>query len=362
MSEPRSPGKTSQKKKPAASPAAGGSAVPAAKTGGNGGKYHRARIRHFLFTVGPNRLSGGRIFRRHLAQETIVREVEVASPRWPRAFDGLRIGHVSDFHLGDLLPLERALAIVDLLKAQEPDLVACTGDVVDLHHDEAGPLLDALAAIGAPLGSALVLGNHDELHCRETVSRLARQAGVTLLQNEMIEAAHNGQRLSIAGIHWAKTVKACRRQIDATCGLGGEAGGGGIADQAASGESLIPQLLLSHNPKAFLRAAELGIPLTLAGHTHGGQVAIRRQAPASKAYSTRQQRAGLFHEGLSRLYVTSGVGAWFPLRINCPSEIAMITMRHAEGPAAASEAVAGAKAGGKSEKGRGRGAAARRRG
>ena len=104
-------------------------------------KYRRARIRNFLFTVGPSRLSGGTLSRRHLAKDLVVREIETTSPAWPEAFDGLRIGHISDFHLGELITIERALEAVALLKSQEPDLVACTGDVVDLHHVDAPPLL-----------------------------------------------------------------------------------------------------------------------------------------------------------------------------------------------------------------------------
>src|ERR1043165_2056263 len=88
-----------------------------------GAKYQRAKIRHFLFTVGPNKISGGGVRRRDLAQHLGVREIEIASSRWPKEFDGLRIGHVSDFHLGTLLPLERALEVVELLREKEPDLV-----------------------------------------------------------------------------------------------------------------------------------------------------------------------------------------------------------------------------------------------
>lgn len=275
------------------------------------GKYHRARIRHFLFTAGPNRLTRGRISRRHLAQDVVVRELEVFSPRWPKAFDGLRIGHVSDFHLGELLPLERALQVIQQLREQEPDFVACTGDVVDLHHHEAGPLLEAMAEVDAPLGAALVLGNHDELHCTDTVCRLAQRAGLLVLRNEAAEIHHNGNTLTLAGIQWAKSTAECSRYIDTTLGN----------DSA--------DLLLSHNPKAFTRAAACGIPLTLAGHTHGGQIAMKNRPNANLALLHRH-RAGLFTSGPSRLYVTSGVGAWFPLRINCPAEIAMITMRHGE--------------------------------
>lgn len=273
-------------------------------------KYRRARIRNFLFTVGPNRLSGGRISRRHLAQDIVIREVEVASPRWPKSFDGLRIGHVSDFHLGELLPLDRALQVVEQLAAQEPDFVACTGDVVDLHNDDAGPLLRALSDVKAPMGSALVLGNHDELHCPDTITRLGEAAGMMVLRNAAASVARNGQTITVAGIDWAKSAVDCARHIDQVCD-------GGV------------NLLLAHNPRAFMRAAEMGIALTLSGHTHGGQIAIKNRPNMSLALGHRH-RAGLFSDGPSRLYVTVGVGAWFPLRVNCPAEIAMITMRHAE--------------------------------
>jgi uncharacterized protein len=271
------------------------------------GRFRRAKIRHFLFTIGPDRLMGGRIRRRHLAQDILTREIEIASPRWPSAFDGLRIAHVSDFHLGDLLPLERALQIIDEVALLEPDMLACTGDVVDLHHFEAGPLLKAMADIAPPLGATLVLGNHDELHCGETVSRLAAEAGVNVLRNEVLTINHNGDLLEIGGVHWAKSVKACARNIDLTCPEGCD-------------------LLLSHNPKSFKRAAEMSIPLTLAGHTHGGQIAMKNRPNMCMA-PTHRHKAGLYAEGDSRLFVTTGVGAWFPLRINCPAEIALITMR-----------------------------------
>jgi predicted MPP superfamily phosphohydrolase len=233
----------------------------------------------------------------------------VRSALWPAAFDGLRIGHVSDFHLGDLLPLERALQVVERLAEQQPDLVACTGDVVDLHVDEAPELLAALANVGAPLGSALVLGNHDELHCPDAISTMASHAGCILLRNEAVQYARGEGKLIVAGLDWSRSEAGCRRLLDLTCG-----------DDAS-------HLLLAHNPRAFRRASEMGVALTLAGHTHGGQVALRNR-PAANLAAARRHTAGLYEKGASRLYVTAGVGAWFPLRLNCPAEIAMLTMRH----------------------------------
>jgi predicted MPP superfamily phosphohydrolase len=276
-------------------------------------RYRRARIRSLLFTVGPNRISGRRIARRYNSRPVVLREIDVSSPLWPEGLDGLRIGHVSDFHLGELLPLPEALRTVGLLADQKPDLVACTGDLVDLHHDQAAPLLEALAATGAPLGCFLVLGNHDELHCARTMAQMAADAGVILLRDETTEINHQGRSLVVAGIDWARSAQACARHVDQTC-------------------RHVVHLLLSHNPKAFGRAAIMGIPLTLAGHTHGGQIALPSR-PNANLSLTHRRSAGLFHRGHSRLYVTAGVGGWFPLRLNCPPEVTILTARHSPRPA-----------------------------
>lgn len=273
-------------------------------------KYHRARVRSFLFTVGPKALTSGRITRKHIGQPTVVNEIDVRTPGWPAELDGLRIVHASDFHLGELLPLEQALDVVSLIAEQQPDLVAVTGDLVDLHHTEAPPLLRAFADVGAPLGTVMVPGNHDELHSVDTLCEMAEDAGVIMMRNESILLRHNGRELNISGIDWARTVELNSTFVEHAC------------DDRTD-------LLLAHNPKAFPKAAEMGVPITLAGHTHGGQLAMRRNRRANLAF-THKHSAGLFTEGRCRLYVTSGVGAWFPLRVNVPPEIALITMRHAE--------------------------------
>ncbi len=234
----------------------------------------------------------------------------MASTRWPEGLDGLRIGHVSDFHLGDLLPIDKAINVVDCLAMQQPELIACTGDVVDLDSTDVDRLLMALAEVEAPLGCLLVLGNHDELHDPDGLARSARGFGITVLRNEAVRISRNGVSMVVGGIEWGKSAVVCARHVDLTCGDGQD-----------------PHLLLAHNPKAFLRAADMGIPLTLSGHTHGGQIAMKKRPNANLAFAHRRS-AGEFHSDGSMLYVTSGVGAWFPLRVNCPAEIAMLTIRH----------------------------------
>jgi hypothetical protein len=270
-------------------------------------KYRRAKMRHVLFTSGPNKITRGRLFRKHFDQRIEIKHVEISTPLWPKEFDGLRIGHISDFHLGDLMPMSRALGAVRMLKDEEPDIVACTGDIVDLNALGAAPLFDAMANIRAPLGTMLVLGNHDELDCVSTISNMALNSGVSLLRDGRCTINCNGSKLHIAGIDWAKSQKKCSAKVDLVC-----------RDET--------HLLLSHNPKAFQGAARHNIPLTLSGHTHGGQLAVRDKPGANLAVAHKHS-SGLYDRGDSRLFVTVGVGAWFPLRINCPAEVAIITIR-----------------------------------
>ena len=260
-----------------------------------------------IFTIGPDRLTDGLIRRRHLAQPVHLRRLEICSPRWPERFDGMRIAHISDLHVGDLLPVDRAIEIVRQLREQEPDLVACTGDVVDLDNHMAKPVLEEMASIGAPRGTMLVLGNHDHLASGDELAEMALASGVTVLRDEAAEIVHNGGRLLLGGVDWSRTVHGCSAKVQrvATDGV---------------------DLLLSHNPKSFIAAARMGVPLTLAGHTHGGQIARRRRPQQNLAMAHGTSR-GLYSRHDSHLYVTTGVGAWFPLRINCPAELAMLTVR-----------------------------------
>lgn len=270
-------------------------------------KYRRAKFRHFLFTIGPNRLTGGRLLQRHHAEGVLTRHVEISSPLWPKHLDGLRIAHISDFHIGDLLPINKAIRIVEELGSEQPDIICNTGDLVDLECLDVSPVFDALVAIDPPLGNFLVLGNHDELDDPERLTGMARDAGVTVLRNATAKVLHNGRELSIGGIEWARTPALCQQQVD-------RALGDGQVD-----------LLLSHNPKAFDQAVERRVPLMLSGHTHGGQIARKNRPDANLAVSHRRS-AGLYEHGDSRLFVTVGVGAWFPVRMNCPAEVAIITM------------------------------------
>ncbi|MBM44571.1 MAG: hypothetical protein CMJ36_06135 [Phycisphaerae bacterium] len=270
--------------------------------------YHRARIRHFFLTRGLNRISGDRLRQRRRADGVELREIRLDIPGWPGDLDGLRIAHLSDLHIGDLMTVDDAIDIIGSIGNMNPDLICNTGDVVDLDCMDLSGFFEAAADLQPPLGNYLVLGNHDELDDPASVAAQAGNAGIHVLRNEATTASDGDRTIRIGGIDWARSSSACRRHVDA----------------AATGDI---QLLLSHNPKAFDRAAELGIPLTLSGHTHGGQIARKNRPNANLALAmTHRRNAGIYEKGDSRLFVTVGAGDLFPLRMNCPAEVVLLTI------------------------------------
>lgn len=259
-----------------------------------------------MVTRAADALTLGVLSRRHRAQRIEVREVEMRVPRWPEAHDGLRIAHLSDFHLGHLMPVGRAADAVRRVGALGVDLLACTGDVVDLHADGADPLFAEMAAVRAPHGHFLVLGNHDHLHDARMLAAMARRHGVRLLDGEVVEAGRGRSPLLVGGVDWGRSI--------------------GVLDRAVSRLARVPDLLLAHNPKAFHAAAARGVPLTLSGHTHGGQVAWKGKPRTNLSFAHRLS-AGAYRRDGCGLFVNVGAGAWFPLRLHCAPEVVLLTVR-----------------------------------
>ena len=211
-------------------------------------------------------------------------------------------------------PGKRADEAIQLLAAQDVDLVAYTGDAVDLHWQGIESFFEGLANVPAPLGHFLVLGNHDHLDEPDEVVRAAREAGITVLLDEAVSVeTSRGRPLRVGGIDWAKRLPECSEKVELISGEGDD----------------LCDVLLSHNPKGFIEATRQAIPLTLAGHTHGGQVAIKGRPGRNLAVAHRLS-AGFYQRDGSVLFVTTGVGAWFPLRLHCPPEIAVLEVRSGE--------------------------------
>lgn len=215
--------------------------------------------------------------------------------------------------------------IVDSINAQQPDLICFTGDLVTIGVSEANPYTDILRQLHATDGVVSVLGNHDMLiytHISEQrrlaeVEHLADyeriQLGWHLLRNEHLTIERNGQHINIIGVDNCSCEGEGFRTIYA----------GDLQKARASTEGF--SILLSHDPSHW-RAEVLNtdIPLTLSGHTHSGQMRIFGWAASSVSF---KESAGWYEQNGHSLYVNSGIGCTLPVRLNCPSEITVITLQ-----------------------------------
>jgi uncharacterized protein len=246
----------------------------------------------------------------------VVRELEIAPPHWPARLDGLRAGVLSDLHAGvphaGLAAIDRAVAA---LNAAEPDVHLLLGDFLDasqvLRRDIAPErVAERVAGLRAPLGSVAVLGNHDWRNSGDRIWRALDRVGVTVLEDAAVELAAPGGPLWVAGVGDLR-----RRRPDVGAALAR------VPDGA-------PVLLLSHDPDLFPQVPER-VSLTLAGHTHGGQVAIPLlRRPLLPSRFGERYRRGLIEEEGRLLLVSSGMGtSGLPVRLLAPPEALVLTFR-----------------------------------
>jgi len=242
--------------------------------------------------------------------------------RLPKAFDGFRIAQLSDIHIGTFMPVQDIRKYVAMVNQLKPDLVALTGDFVTWEGSPAGTVVEALSALKAPFGIFGCLGNHEHwAHVEDSITGLFAERGIRMLrqQNAVIESA--GEHLNLIGVDYETRVPF------------GPPGDGIVTQYLEGVERLMlpdtANILFSHNPNTFDRAAELGIDLSLAGHTHGGQVTLEYIAPGlSPARLITAYVRGWFQKGGSQLYVNRGIGTIFsPVRFGSPPEITVYELK-----------------------------------
>jgi predicted MPP superfamily phosphohydrolase len=242
----------------------------------------------------------GFLYARH--QLGVTRE-SIGVSGLPTALDGLRIGLMTDIHRSRWVSREDVSDAVTMLMAERTDLIILGGDYVTLlDRQYVGPAADALAPLSAPNGVFAILGNHDDDH--DMPAALAKN-GVQVLKDARTHLTINGEGVELAGIrYWT------RRLVD-------------IA--AVARGSTAPVILLAHDPRRLTEAAALNIPLVLSGHTHGGQVVL----PGLGAIAAQKFPvvAGVGRLRRTAMFVSRGVGTvYVPVRINCPPEVAVLTL------------------------------------
>jgi predicted MPP superfamily phosphohydrolase len=231
---------------------------------------------------------------------------------------GLRIVQTSDLHIGNGMAGRRLERLVARINDLDPDLVAVTGDIFDFDPSVLEQGARILAGLRARYGVFAVLGNHDTYTGTEKVAAALRDhaPALRLLRGEVVRLPVSAP-LYLAGID--------------DPGRDWTARGVDLPDLQALAEKVPrdgPTVLLVHRPEAFPQAARLGFPLVLAGHTHGGQLALPSVGGhLNLARLVTRYHRGLFHENGSVLYVNRGAGVAGPaLRINCPREITTIEL------------------------------------
>jgi predicted MPP superfamily phosphohydrolase len=265
-----------------------------------------------------------------------IREVDVPVANLPPALDGLRISQLSDIHIGSYMPVAQVRRAVGMANELHADLTVVTGDFLTGRTDPLEDCVTELSRLRAPLGVWGCNGNHEiYAHAEAEAAALFNRFGMKLLRYENAELKWQGSSLNLIGVDYQR-----QRGRDGSRSL-----------MLAGLEPLvrrdIPNILLSHNPNSFPRAAELGIELSLAGHTHGGQVRVEildhRWSPAqfftpyvAGLYRQPLLRSSLLSEAdaavlphaSSFVYVNRGLGTiGAPVRLGVPPEITLLTLR-----------------------------------
>ena len=239
-----------------------------------------------------------------------IRRLDLELPALPEAWDGLSILQISDVHAGPYMGAERMARIRDLATRLTPDLIVFTGDQMDRRLSDADLFVTGFAGIEAPLGVWGILGNHDHFIEPERSEWALEAAGIQPLINQGVVLDRAGSTLALVGLEDLQA-------------RDGRAADFSILSKYPSSF----RICLCHQPQGWHRAAAAGAHLTLAGHTHGGQIALTGRNLNVARFSTRYI-AGPYRREESFLYVSRGVGVGaVPVRVGAPPEIDLLTLR-----------------------------------
>ena len=247
----------------------------------------------------------------------MVHSATLTLPGWPSALVGLRVVAISDLHVGGPhMSLARLARVVARANELEPDVIVLLGDFVSTARVGGSPDVAAigttLGQLRARLGVYAVLGNHDWWHGGPEVRRALSANGIAVIDDEAVPIVREGARAWLVGIadfttqhpHPARMLEEKQLPVEE------------------------PIICITHDPDVFPRVPAR-VALTLAGHTHGGQVRVPFfGAPVVPSVYRQRYVAGLVHEAGHQLFVTTGVGtSILPVRFGVVPELAVLTIR-----------------------------------
>lgn len=253
-----------------------------------------------------------------------LKHITFTSPDLPPYFDGYRLVQITDFHLGSFPPgNDFVQKVVDATNKEEPDMILFTGDLVNNQASEVEPYLDTLRQLHASDGIYSIWGNHDycEYGNNHSIGALKRNRrmlygyqeslGWHQLMNEHHVVSHGMASIAVIGVENPGQPPFTNR-----------------SNLKKAMKGLNPdmfKILLSHDPHHWRReVVGKKIQLTLAGHTHAGQLKIGKWTPARMAF---KEWGGAYRIGEQMLYVSSGIGGSFPFRLGAWPELTVITLK-----------------------------------
>jgi predicted MPP superfamily phosphohydrolase len=238
--------------------------------------------------------------------------VDVNIPELDPRFDGYRIVHITDIHLGQWLSTDRLRGVIDLVNKQNPDMVAITGDFVSYAVDH---LVDDLTVCLKKLQpndvSLAVLGNHDHWNGADKIRNVLHKSGVIDISNDVYTLQRKEAILHIAGVD---SVMLNKHRLDL------------VMDKLHSSG---PAILLAHEPDfADISATTGRFSLQISGHSHGGQFMIPGIGTFIRGPHFLKYPIGKYKVGDMIQYTNRGLGTnIFWLRINCPPEITVFNLK-----------------------------------
>ncbi len=242
------------------------------------------------------------------ANSLSLERVDIYLKRLPKKLDGFKIIHLSDIHHSPFTGLEHIERVIKVANRLKPDIFVLTGDYVSHEREYIAPVAAALGRLKAKHGIYACLGNHDHWTDADLVTHLFRGEGINMLVNEGVRLETRRGSFWLAGVDDYMV---------------------GKTDVAASLRGSFPdemKLLLAHNPIIFREAARIGVDLTLSGHTHGGQIKMRKDE--KRILPRRKLKAGLHARRKAQIYITRGIGTVVvPMRYQCPPEISLLELR-----------------------------------
>ena len=262
----------------------------------------------------------------------VVRTATCRSRLLPDDFDGYRIVHLSDLHIGTFLRNPAFIdSLADAVNGQHPDMVVFTGDLVNVSAIELLPFRKTLSAISAPDGVYSVMGNHDYCMYAQDCTHRVHGRSITVAERDRMLLQYMEDKMGWRMLMNENVV--IKRGKSSIAVVGVENIGkppfksfGNLAKALTGLPEGMFKILLSHDPTHWRSGVlnKTDIALTLSGHTHAGQVRLGRFSPAKWAYN---EWGGSYVEGNSMLHVSPGIGGTVPFRFGAWPEINVVVLK-----------------------------------